>query len=60
MLVLQATPYGKNPNTAIFDVSGLRSVLTDASHADTKDLQDAPDVAFQILAQSDHTLAPSG
>ena len=26
-LVLQTIPYGENPNTAIFDVSGLRSVL---------------------------------
>jgi len=31
--------------------------LTDASHTDTKGLEDAPDVAFQILAQSDHTAA---
>lgn len=26
-LVLQTIPYGENPNTAIFDISGLRSVL---------------------------------
>nr|WP_255743756.1 type VI secretion system-associated protein TagO [Aliiroseovarius sediminis] len=26
-LVLQTIPYGENPNTAIFEVSGLRSVL---------------------------------
>ena len=26
-LVLQTTPYGENPNTAIFEVSGLRGVL---------------------------------
>jgi hypothetical protein len=26
-LVLQTVPYGENPNTAIFDVSGLRGVL---------------------------------
>jgi len=26
-LVLQTTPYGENPTTAIFDVSGLRNVL---------------------------------
>lgn len=28
-LVLQTTPYGENPTTAIFDVSGLRDVLGD-------------------------------
>lgn len=27
VLVLQTTPYGENPTTAIFDVSGLRNVL---------------------------------
>ena len=33
--------------------------LTDPGHADAKRLEDAPDMAFQILAQPDQAFPPS-
>ncbi len=47
-LVLQAIPYGENPNTAIFEVSGLRGVLGELAATCNWTFWTARPVWFQV------------